>query len=62
MAEAHKGEWADIFAQMLQQVLDKLISGETNSLSMLMENEKHRVLKDVPFFGVPPMEDPGEST
>ena len=62
LAVRHKDKWAEVFTQMLQDVLDKLINGEANALSSFMEIEKHRVLKDTAFFGVPRLLDQAKCT
>ena len=44
MAEAHGENWAELFAQLVQQVLNDLAEGRSNALSVLMHNETRRVL------------------
>ena len=44
MAEAHGEDWAGLFAQWVQEVLDDLGEGRSNSLSVYMRNEIKRVL------------------
>ena len=53
MAEAHQEHWAELFAQMVQQVLNDLSDGRRDALSMFMHNETKRVLADVPALQVP---------
>ena len=53
MAEAHGEDWAELFAQMVQQVLYDLGEGRSNSLSVFMHNETKRVLGETPALLVP---------
>ena len=53
MAEAHGEEWAELFAQLLQKVLNDLADGQHNALSVFMHNETSRVLADTPALLVP---------
>ena len=53
MAEAHGEEWAELFAQLVQQVLNDLGEGRRNALSVFMHNETKRVLADTPALLVP---------
>ena len=53
MAEAHGEDWAELFAQMVQKVLDDLSEGRRNALSVFMHNETKRVLGDTPALLVP---------
>ena len=46
MAESHGEEWAELFAEMVQQVLNDLGEGRSNSLSVFMHDETRRVLAD----------------
>ena len=48
MAEAHGEDWAELFAEMVQQVLNDLGEGRSNALSVFMHNETKRVLADTP--------------
>ena len=48
MAEAHGEYWAELFAQLVQQVLNDLTEGRRNALSVFMHNETKRVLADTP--------------
>ena len=48
MAEAHGENWAELFAQLVQQVVNDLIEGRRNALSVFMHNETKRVLADTP--------------
>ena len=41
------------FAQIVQKLLDDIIAGETDALSVFMEREKQRVLGDVPALVIP---------
>ena len=53
MAEAHGEEWAELFAQLVQQVLNDLGEGRRNALSVFMHNETKRVLANTPALLVP---------
>ena len=53
MAEAHGEDWAELFAQLVQQVLNDLTEGRRNALSVFMHNETKRVLADTPALLVP---------
>ena len=53
MAEIHGEGWAELFAQMMQQVLNDLGEGKSNALSLFMHNETRRVLSDTPALFVP---------
>ena len=53
MAECHGDQWAELFAQMTQQVLNDLADGRSNALSVFMHNETKRVLADTPALIVP---------
>ena len=53
MAQAHGEGWAELFAQMVQKVLDDLAKGKSNGLSVFMCNETRRVLSNTPALLVP---------
>ena len=53
MAEAHGENWAELFAQLVQKVLNDLAEGRSNALSVFMHNDTRRVLKDTPALFVP---------
>ena len=53
MVEAHGENWAELFAQLVQQVLNDLAEGRNNALSVFMHNETRRVLSDTPALLVP---------
>ena len=53
MAAFHKDQWAAVFAEMMQICLEDLLAGQTDALSVFVENEKARVLGDVPALVVP---------
>ena len=53
MAGVHGEGWAELFAQMMQQVLNDLGEGKSNALSLFMNNETRRVLSDTPALLVP---------
>ena len=48
MVAFHKDKWAGFFAEMVQKVLQDLLAGQTDALSVFVETEKARVLSDVP--------------
>ena len=48
MAEIHGEEWAQLFAEMVQQALDELGAGHSDALSKFMHNETESVLADAP--------------
>ena len=54
MSTFHKENWAEYFAQMVNKVLLDLLGGQTNALSLFVENEKARVLSHVPALVIPP--------
>ena len=43
MADAHGEGWAELFAELVQHVLNDLIEGRNNALSVFMHNETERV-------------------
>ena len=53
MAAFQKDQWAGFFAEMMQKVLQDLLAGQTDALSVFLEHEKARVLGDVPALAVP---------
>ena len=53
MAEIHGEGWAELFAQILQNVIDELENGTTTALSDFMYRETKRVLGHVPALVVP---------
>ena len=53
MAEAHGENWAELFAELVQKVLNDLAEGRSNALSVFMHNETRRVLSDTPAILVP---------
>ena len=53
MAAAHGENWAELFAQLVQQVVNDLTEGRRNALSVSMHNETKRVLADTPALLVP---------
>ena len=44
MAEEHGEDWADLFCEHIQHVLNELEAGQANALSVLMHQETERVL------------------
>ena len=53
MAAFHKDKWAGFFAEMVQKVLQDLLAGQTDALSVFVETEKARVLSNVPALVIP---------
>ena len=53
MAEVHGVIWGGLFAEIIQKLLDDLLAGKTDALSVFMEDEKKRVLGDVPALVLP---------
>ena len=53
MAEAHGEDWAELFAELVQQVLNDLGEGRSNALSVFMHNETRCVLAENPALLVP---------
>ena len=46
MAEANGEDWADIFCEHIQHVLNELEAGKKNAFSVFMHNDTRRVLSD----------------
>ena len=53
MAEVHGENWAELFAQLVQKVLNDLSEGRRNALSVFMHNETKRVLFETPALIIP---------
>ena len=53
VAERHGEDWAELFAQITQKVLNDLAAGHHTALSVLMHNETKRVLSETPALLVP---------
>ena len=53
MAEVHGGEWAKLFAEVIQNVLEELENERTNALSDFMHRETRRVLGVIPALVFP---------
>ena len=53
MAAAHGAEWAQLFAEIVQKVVNDLQEGRKEALSEFMHNETRRVLGDVPALVLP---------
>ena len=53
MAEALEGEWPEMFAEMVQQILDELMTGNRCALSEYMHRETQRILGSVAVLRVP---------
>ena len=48
MAALHRENWGKLSAEMMQNLLDDLLAGTTDALSVFMEDEKKLFLNDVP--------------
>ena len=53
MANGHGEDWAEMFAEIMQHVLDELSAGNRNALSDFMHRETQRVLAHIPVLQVP---------
>ena len=53
MAEGQREDSAELFAEIIQHVLDELDAGKRDALSEFMHNETRRVLADVPILRIP---------
>ena len=53
MAQAMGQDWADVFAENMQKIINDLSAGKTNALSELMHRETQRVLTTTPALMVP---------
>ena len=53
MVEAHGENWAQLFAEILQNVLNDLASGNTAAPSEFMRSETQRILGELPTLRVP---------
>ena len=53
MAEAHGEDWAELFAELVQQALNDLGDGRSNALSVFMHNETRRGLAETPALLAP---------
>ena len=53
MAAAHGEDWAPLFAEMMQKLVEDLLAGKRNAVSALMNQETQRVLASVPALVVP---------
>ena len=53
MAEIHGENWAELFARQVQNVINELVAGRSDALSVFMYNESRRVLSDTPTLLVP---------
>ena len=52
MAEAHGADWAGLFAEIVQRLLNDLEGGNRNALSEFMRCESERVLGHVPTLRI----------
>ena len=53
MAAAAEEDWAQMFAQIVQNIVNELTAGTTNALSVFMYQETQRALGNVPALMVP---------
>ena len=53
MANMHREQWAELFAQFTQNIINDLMHGTSNALSVFMDNETRRVLADIPILQAP---------
>ena len=53
MRAFHEDAWAGVFAEVVQNILKELLAGKTDALSVVVENEKARVLSNVPALVIP---------
>ena len=53
MADSHREHWAELFAQFTQNIINDLMHGTSNALSVFMDNETRRVLPEIPALAVP---------
>ena len=52
-ADAMEQDWARLFAEMIQKILNDLVDGRGNALSEFMHRETKRVLRNTPASMVP---------
>ena len=53
MAGAQQETWGELFAELMQHILNELAAGKKDALSKFMHAETQRVLGDVPALSVP---------
>ena len=53
LAAIHGDGWGQLFAEIVQKVVDDLVGGRRDALSVFMHNETRRVLGDVPALVLP---------
>ena len=53
MAEAHGKDWAGLFAEILQNVLDEIEGGNREAFSQFMHRESTRILGEVETLRLP---------
>ena len=53
MSTATNEDWAQIFAQIVQNIINHLTAGRRNALSEFMHKETQRVLGNIPALMVP---------
>ena len=53
MAAIHGEDWAQLFAEMVQKVVNDLQDGRREALSQFVHNESRRVLGDAPALILP---------
>ena len=53
MSDIHLEHWAELSAEMVQNVLNDLYDGRSNALSKFMDQETRRILPEIPALAVP---------
>ena len=53
MAEGQGENWADLFAEIVQHIIEELSAGNKSALSEFMHRETQRVLADIPALVLP---------
>ena len=53
MADAQGEDWTELFSHIVQKVINDLVDGKRNALSIFMEQESKRVLTAVPSLNAP---------
>ena len=53
MSDIHLEHWAELFAEIAQNILNDLLDGRSNALSVFMDNETRRILPEIPALVVP---------
>ena len=53
MAGLHQDKWGKVFSEMMMNLLNDIADGKIEALSAFMEDEKSRVLHNVPMLHLP---------